>query len=101
MSEWLKVAKLSEIPDGAGVTVQAKGTAIALFRSGRSVHALLNSCAHRGGPLGEGSIDDGKVICPWHAWEFELGTGKCPQAPGTNQPVYPVKVEGEDVYIDV
>jgi len=40
------------------------------------ISAMDNICLHRGGPLGQGVISGGKVICPWHGWEFDLRTGK-------------------------
>jgi nitrite reductase/ring-hydroxylating ferredoxin subunit len=41
------------------------------------------------------------VVCPWHAWEFDCRTGENPFAPGQCVPTYPVKVEGEDILLQV
>ena len=64
---------------------------------GGDISAMDNVCPHRGGPLGEGIVENGKVVCPWHAWAFDLKTGEATHAPLTKVPVYEVKVEGEDV----
>ena len=56
-----------------------------------------NVCPHRGGPLGQGMIEGGKLICPWHAWAFDLKTGQAAHTAMAKVPVYEVKVEGEDV----
>jgi nitrite reductase (NADH) small subunit len=64
------------------------------------ISALDNFCLHQGGPLGEGSIEGGKVICPWHGWAYDPKTGE-EDITGEKVAVYPVKIEGEDVMIDV
>ncbi len=96
----VKVAKVSELSLGKGKTVVANGKQIALFNIGGKFYAISNKCAHKGGPLGEGDLDGETVTCPWHGWEYDVKTGKCLTAPVTAE-TYPVKVEGEDVIIDV
>jgi nitrite reductase (NADH) small subunit len=64
------------------------------------INAMENVCLHRGGPLGQGVIEGGKVICPWHGWEWNPKTGEA-QAPGAKIAVYPVKVEDGDVLIEI
>jgi 3-phenylpropionate/trans-cinnamate dioxygenase ferredoxin subunit len=86
------VARLSEIPDGGRKLVTVKGRPIALFRQGEEFFAIANRCPHLGGPLIEGvraalvtsscpgryeTSRAGEIIrCPWHAWEFDLRTGR-------------------------
>lgn len=86
------VARVSEIPDGGRRLVTVKGRPIALFRQGDEFFAIANRCPHLGGPLVEGTraalvTSDcpgryetsraGEIIrCPWHAWEFDLRTGR-------------------------
>ena len=62
------------------------------------ISAMDNVCLHRGGPLGEGMIEGGKVICPWHGWEWDPKTGEA-QVPGAKIAVYPLKIENGDVLI--
>ena len=64
------------------------------------IHAMENTCLHMGGPLGEGVIEKGKVICPWHGWAWDPITGQA-GPPGAKIAVYPVKIENGDVLIDV
>jgi len=64
------------------------------------ISAMENTCLHRGGPLGQGVIEDGKVICPWHGWAWDPKTGEAHVA-GAKVAVYPVKFEGGDVLIEV
>ena len=59
--------------------------------------AVENECPHHGGPLGEGTIERGKVVCPWHAYAFDLVTGQCEDNPGTPVKVFEIVVSGDDV----
>jgi nitrite reductase/ring-hydroxylating ferredoxin subunit len=59
------------------------------------------TCPHMGGPLGEGDLDGNVVSCPWHGWQFDVMTGNCVIRPGLKQDIYPVKVEGDDLLIDL
>jgi nitrite reductase (NADH) small subunit len=62
-------------------------------------YALDNECVHSGGPLGQGVVHDGKIVCPWHAWAYDLKTGEiAPGRPGVKP--YALKVEGTDVLIE-
>ena len=100
MPEFVKVCKKSEIPDDTGKLVQVKGKDIALFKNNGKVCALYAHCPHAGGPLDEGGITDGKVTCPWHGWEFSLESGACGFNPSIKQPTFPVKEEGDDIYVE-
>lgn len=64
------------------------------------IHAMENTCLHRGGPLGAGVIEDGKVICPWHGWAWDPKTGEA-HVKGAKVEVYGVKVEGGETVIDI
>lgn len=63
--------------------------------------AMDNICLHRGGPLGQGMIADGKVICPWHAWAWDPKTGEASHNPAAKVAVYPLKIENQDVLIEI
>ena len=99
MSNFIRVAALNEIPEDTGRRVEVDGQEIALFRQGSAVFALYNVCPHAGGPLAEGGIREGSVICPWHGWEFQLKTGACSFNPSIKQPVFKVKVENGEVFV--
>jgi 3-phenylpropionate/trans-cinnamate dioxygenase ferredoxin subunit len=86
------VAAVSEIPPGGRKLVEAAGRAIVVFNLGGEFFALANRCPHRGGSLCHGRLTGlvqsdepghydysrrGEIIrCPWHAWEFDIRTGK-------------------------
>lgn len=101
MGDFVKVAKKSEIPSDTGLHVEAGGKEIALFKVGDRVHALYAVCPHQGGPLHEGGVQEGRVTCPWHGWEFDVSNGECTFNAAVKQPTFKVKEEGEDVYVEV
>ena len=101
MGEFVKVARLAELSPGRGRTVQANGRSVAVFHAGGRIYATANECAHRGGPLGEGALDGTTVTCPWHGFRFDVATGQCTHAPGLRVEAVPVRVEGEDVLVEV
>jgi nitrite reductase (NADH) small subunit len=63
--------------------------------------AMDNVCLHRGGPLGQGMIEGGKVVCPWHGWSYDPRTGEAAQNPSAKVAVYPLKIENGDVLIEI
>jgi nitrite reductase (NADH) small subunit len=66
-----------DIPLGQGRIYLVDGQALAVFRrrDGR-IFTLENVCPHRGGPLADGLLGDGEVVCPLHGWRFDLETGR-------------------------
>jgi len=101
MAEFLKVATLSELGAGTCKAVEAAGKVIALFNVDGNVYALDNTCLHRGGPLGEGTLSGDVVTCPWHLWEYNVRTGEKVSSPDLKVPTYPVQVEGNDIKVAV
>ncbi len=63
--------------------------------------AMDNVCLHQGGPLGAGVILKGKVVCPWHGWEWDPQTGQAVHVPNAKVAVYPIKIENGDVMIEI
>ncbi len=91
---WHKVLEnKNDLAEGRIMTVTAGQKQIALSHFEGKFCALDNSCPHQGGPLGEGSIENGILRCPWHGWDYHPCTGK---APGFDDGVEPYKVKEED-----
>jgi nitrite reductase (NADH) small subunit len=63
--------------------------------------AIDNICLHQGGPLGQGMIENGKVVCPWHAWQYDPKTGATMHNPNLKVAVYPLKIENGEVLVEV
>jgi len=98
---WYKVLEdKTEFPEGRIMTVSAGTKQIALSHFEGKFCALDNHCPHQGGPLGEGSIENGILRCPWHGWDYHPCTGK---APGFDDGVdtYEVKEENGNVFVGV
>jgi len=66
-----------------------------------SYSAMDNICLHRGGPLGQGLIENGKLVCPWHAWAWDPKTGEAAHNPSPKIAVYPLKIENGDVLVEI
>jgi nitrite reductase/ring-hydroxylating ferredoxin subunit len=71
MGNFIKAVGKADVPEGRGKAVTLEGNAIALFNVGGTFHAIDNTCKHRGGPLGEGELDESQVTCPLHGWQYE------------------------------
>jgi nitrite reductase (NADH) small subunit len=63
--------------------------------------AMDNVCLHRGGPLGQGMIENGKVVCPWHGWAYDPKTGEAAHNASAKVAVYPLKIENGDVLVEI
>lgn len=96
-----KVATLPELPADSVIEVTVRGEPYAICNAAGNISALGGVCPHAGGPLGQGQISDGRVVCPFHLWEFDCRTGENDFDPNTRVPIYAVKVEGEDILADL
>jgi len=95
-----KVTALKEINPSKHVSVSGKE--LALFKVDGKVYCVSNICTHVGGPLSDGNIDKNIVTCPWHFAQFDVTTGKLISGPAMKDvKCYVVKVEGDEVYVDV
>ena len=102
MPKTVKIAQTGELSPGTGKVVQADGHSIALFNVEGTFYAIDNTCAHRGGPLGEGALSGDTVECPWHGAHFNVKTGSVASPPAlAGERSVPVKVEGNDVLVEV
>jgi nitrite reductase/ring-hydroxylating ferredoxin subunit len=99
---FVPVARAEEIPVGHGAFVERSGVAVAVFNAGGGCfYATGPICPHEDGPLGEGWIEAGAVVCPWHGFDFDLTTGRCGVDPDLTVPVYAVRVSGGVVEVDL
>jgi nitrite reductase/ring-hydroxylating ferredoxin subunit len=93
----LFVARAADLKEGERKILNHGQAAIGVLRANGPIHAYLNECPHQGGPVCEGLMihrveedlgpdktyrgmkytDDLHIVCPWHGWEFDVGTGRC------------------------
>ena len=99
---FVRVAATSEIPVGRGLLVERDGVSVAVFNAGGGrFHAVSPICPHEDGPLADGWIEGDAAVCPWHGFDFELATGRCRVDDELAIPVYPVRVSGGAVEVDL
>ncbi len=95
----IKLGSVDQIPPGEGREFVVNGTKLAVFhlRDG-SVYATQAECPHRQGPLADGLTGNGIVVCPFHAWKFELATG-LPIFGECAIQTYPVHLENQELVV--
>lgn len=97
---WHKVLDNKErLAEGRVMTVTAAHKGICLTHFEGKFSALDNKCPHQGGPLGEGSIENGLLRCPWHGWDFNPCTGMPPGGFDDGVETFPTKEEDNAIYI--
>lgn len=96
---WYKVLEnKNELPNGRVMTVTAGHKGICLTHFEGKYYALENKCPHQGGPLGEGSIENGMLRCPWHGWDFEPCGGSA-EGFDDGLPSFDLKIEGDAIFV--
>lgn len=94
-----KVAAIDDLPLNGGLKVVIGEDEIALFNLGGEFFAINDCCPHRGASLSEGFLDQDKVLCPLHCFDFNLKTGESQIASHLRVEAYPTKVEDGCVFI--
>jgi nitrite reductase/ring-hydroxylating ferredoxin subunit len=97
----LKVGPIASLPPGSVVEIEGPDARYAVCNLEGKLFCLDGTCPHAGGPLGQGNMDGTLLICPWHGWEFDCRTGANDFDPEVKQQMFPVIIEGTDVFIDV
>lgn len=101
MANWVRLGNASEIPAGGCRVFEAGDCTVAVFKVEGSLHAIDNTCLHRGGPLGEGTLEGKIVTCPWHHWQYDVTTGKTTMSSDMGVRKYPLEVRGDDVFVEL
>jgi thiamine pyrophosphate-dependent acetolactate synthase large subunit-like protein/nitrite reductase/ring-hydroxylating ferredoxin subunit len=97
--EWHRVADVGDLADGRVRPVSVDRHTICLTRCGDEYGALDNRCPHQGGPLGEGSIENGLLRCPWHGYDYDPLTGQPPPGFSDAPAAHPVAVRDGGVWV--
>lgn len=102
MAELVKITEINSVPSGKAEAFEVAGRRIALFNVNGVFFAIDDECPHAGASLASGFVNGGKVGCPWHGAEFDLGTGAVLCAPAReNVRSYRVVIDGNDVKVEV
>jgi 3-phenylpropionate/trans-cinnamate dioxygenase ferredoxin subunit len=102
MANFVAVARKDEIPPGERKLFEIDGTFVAVFNVDGAFYAIEDVCTHDDGPLADGDLDGFEIECPRHGARFDIRDGKVLSFPAiTPVPSYPVKVEGDEVLVDL
>ena len=98
--EWTAVLGEEQLQEGKPFRVFYNDVPVVLVREGGRFHALAATCSHLGGPLDEGAVEDGGIVCPWHGSCFALDSGEVQCGPATYpQPRFGVRVRDARIEI--
>jgi 3-phenylpropionate/trans-cinnamate dioxygenase ferredoxin subunit len=100
MTDFVRVAKVSDLSDPGKLLVEVDDRLVALFKVKGQFFALDDVCTHDGGPLAEGKLENHTIACPRHGAKFDIRTGQALTMPAT-QPTaaHEVKVVGDEVLV--
>lgn len=98
---FVQAGKTAEIAPGTVHEVEIGGKPVAVANVGGKFYAISGTCLHRGGPLGQGSLDGTVLMCPWHGWQFDVTTGKVYGNATVGVDCYPLEVRGDELFVDV
>jgi 3-phenylpropionate/trans-cinnamate dioxygenase ferredoxin component len=102
MSDFIPVAKISEVSDPSSLLVEVDERLVVLIHAAGHFYALDDVCTHDGGPLSDGPLDvkEGTIACPRHGAKFDIKTGAAVTMPATKPTIaHEVKVEGDQIFM--
>jgi nitrite reductase/ring-hydroxylating ferredoxin subunit/DMSO/TMAO reductase YedYZ heme-binding membrane subunit len=99
-NDLVDVCGVDEIEDPGSRIITLAGDRLAIFRYDGKISALSNACKHQNGPLGEGRIVNGCVVCPWHGYEYRLASGQSPPPFTEKVPTFRVQLREGRVLVD-
>src|SRR4029079_18436484 len=100
--EFTAVAQSGTLAENSMTRARAGDAGVRVAREHGVVRALIHSCAHLVGPLSEGTLKDGSVVCPWHGSEFALDDGRVLNGPSPHdQPCYEVRERNGKIEVKV
>jgi len=99
MSEYITVGKVGEIPENTGKTVEVNDRLVAVFYSGGDYFAIDDLCPHAGASLGAGYVEDCVVLCPLHAWRFDVRDGTWCDNRRLKVDAFDVRVKGDEIQV--
>jgi pyruvate oxidase len=96
---WHRIEEVDLPDEGRVHSLVVDGRAVALTRCSGRLGALENRCPHQGGPVGEGSIENGWLRCPWHGYDYDPLTGRPPEGFSDAVAAYEVDERDEGVFV--
>ena len=100
MSGFVCICSQSELPPANQVReFVCAGRALCVANVDGTIAVLDGTCPHEGGPLGEGTIEEGRVVCPWHSFAFDVRTGASSDDPAIRAEVLEAKIENGELRV--
>jgi len=100
MTEFVALCRVSETPtDGEVCEIATASHVFCVACVDGELVVMDNTCPHRGGPLGQGVVENGHIVCPWHAWAFDAKSGCASHNPKACVRRYATLIEGETVMV--
>ncbi len=100
VTEEVDVKAVGDVPPGVITATELHGNKYILLNIGGEFHCYSGTCPHAGGPLSEGILVEGSLICPWHGWEFDGVSGSCKTVQGESLKKYLVVVRDGMIAIE-
>ena len=99
---WHNLAKLADIPDDAPLETGAEGQPLALYKVEGKVYCTGNVCTHAEAFLSDGYLEGFEIECPLHGARFDIRDGRVLCQPAAKDIAsYPVRIEGEEVFVEM
>ena len=96
------VCTTTDVPEPGALRVDVDGVPVSIVRSEGTYYAIFDTCSHANVSLSEGEVEDTSIECWLHGSRFDLLSGRPTALPATRPvPIYPVKVDGDAVLVDV
>ena len=100
MAEYVRILAQSDLPPAGMVRdVTVAGRSLCVANVNGAICVLDGTCPHEGGPLGEGTIENGRVVCPWHSYAFDVHTGEAQDDPSVKAEILEAKVENGELHV--
>ncbi len=87
------------VPPGTACPVTVGRYDVALFNVSGTIYALENVCPHQGGPLADGYLEGALITCPWHAWCFDVRSGRMTLGDFATVPRFEVRIESGEIFV--
>jgi nitrite reductase (NADH) small subunit len=102
MPEFVRVCAQSDLPrQGLVLEVSLDGRPLCVANVDGAICVLDGTCPHEGGPLGEGTLENGRVVCPWHGYAFDVHTGASEDDPDVKAEVLEARVENGELRVKI
>jgi nitrite reductase (NADH) small subunit len=98
MPELVRICSVSELPREGEVAEMADGR-LCVARVGGEIVVLDGICPHDGGPLGQGMIEEGRVVCPYHGWAFDVKNGSALHDPNEKVRIFEHEVRNGEFLV--